>query len=59
MAEVIEILERYKTVNGFNTKVVAILDNKLFNYLFIRNKDIKIEVGYTWEMGCNPNKKLN
>ncbi len=57
MAEVIEVLERYKTVNGFNTKVIAILDDKKFNYLFIKSVDDKIEVGYTWEMGCKPKIK--
>lgn len=56
MAEVIEILEKYKTVNGFNTKVIAKLGDNIFNYLFIKNTDVKIEVGYTWEMGCKPIK---
>jgi|DEB19_MinimDraft_2_1074335.scaffolds.fasta_scaffold01034_6 hypothetical protein len=51
--EVIEILEKYKTVHGYNTKVIAKTDNKTFEYLFINEKDV-INVGYTWDMGCKP-----
>ncbi len=45
MVKVIEILERYRTVNGFNTKVIAKSGDNTFNYLFIKNTDVKIEVG--------------
>ena len=51
--EVIEILEKYKTVNGYNTRVIAKFDDKTFEYLFINKTDV-ISVGYTWDMGCKP-----
>ena len=57
MEQVIEVIERYKTINGFNTKVIAKSGDNTFNYLFIKNTDVKIEVGYTWEMGCKPKIK--